>query len=97
MMKESISKFVIARLEMFCEDNAIEYNSLDNNTRLMGSGGLFDSLDLVNFIVEIEEGLEEDFDLSITLTDERAMSKRTSPFLNTETLTNFILEQANEE
>lgn len=88
---------LIKKIETYCAENTIDVEKIDSSTRLMGSGGLFDSLDLVNFIVEVEEVLQDDFDIEVTLTDERAMSRRTSPFINAETLANFIVEHIDEK
>lgn len=97
MEKEELTKFILNHIEAFCAENDIDCDSIEGNTRLMGSGGIFDSMDLVTFVVEIEEALEDECDIEITLTDEKAMSRRTSPFINPETLTSYILERINEQ
>ena len=61
-----------------------------NNTALFGSGSKLDSLDLINLIVATEQNIEDEFDVTITLADERAMSQETSPFRTVETLTDYI-------
>lgn len=96
MEKQAIEDVIISKIKEYCDDNDIEVTDVSLNTRLMGSNGVFDSMDLVNFIVELEEELEDNHDIEITLTDEKAMSRRTSPFLNPETLTAYILEKINE-
>jgi hypothetical protein len=53
-------------------------------------------MELVTFLVELEEGLEEKFDIEFEIADEKAMSRRRSPFLNSETLTDYILDRINE-
>jgi len=59
-------------------------------TVLMGSDGKLDSLALVNLIVVIEQNIEDKFDVSITIADERAMSQKRSPFRTIGTLTDYI-------
>ena len=59
-------------------------------TVLMGSDGKLDSLALVNLIVVIEQNIEDKFDVSITIADERAMSQKHSPFRTIGTLANYI-------
>ena len=61
-----------------------------NNTALFGSGSKLDSLDLINLVVAVEQNIEDEFDVTITLADERAMSQETSPFKTVGTLTNYI-------
>ncbi|MDT5060715.1 MAG: hypothetical protein QOH63_1174 [Acidobacteriota bacterium] len=57
---------------------------------LFGKGGQLDSLGLVGFIVEVEQKIEEEFAVSITLADERAMSQKNSPFLTLGALTAYV-------
>ena len=49
-------------------------------------------MDLVSFIVELEEEIEDKLQVEIILADERAMSRTTSPFINSVTLSKYILE-----
>ncbi len=65
---------------------------IDENTRLIGASSEFDSSDLVQIIVEIEDRVNQNFNVDLTLTDEKAMSRTTSPFVNIGTLVNFIVE-----
>ena len=59
-------------------------------TVLFGKGGGLDSLGLVSFIVEVEQELEEEFGVGVTLADERAMSQKNSPFLTLQTLEEYV-------
>ena len=61
-----------------------------NNTALFGSGSKLDSLEFVNLVVAVEQNIEDEFDVTITLADERAMSQETSPFRTVGTLTDYI-------
>ncbi len=61
-------------------------------TVLFGREGVLDSLGLVNLIVAIEQNIEDEFDESITLASERAMSQKKSPFKTVERLGNYIEE-----
>ena len=51
-------------------------------------------MELVQFIVEIENLLEDEFDIEIELTSEKAMSRRNSPFISVNTLVNYILDES---
>lgn len=59
-------------------------------TVLFGQGGKLTSLELVNLIVATEQKLEEEFGISITLADEKAMSQKNSPFRTIGTLSEYI-------
>lgn len=76
----------------YCLANDKQISELESSTRLIGSSSPFDSSDLVQIIVEIEDNINDIFNTNITLTDEKAMSRSTSPFVNIETLTKFIVE-----
>ena len=65
--------------------------SKDLNIILMGTDSEIDSLGLVSLIVVIEEAINIEFDVSITLADEKAMSQRVSPFKTLDTLSNYII------
>ncbi len=93
MEKEQVQQIVLETIKDFCNQNGIDIQGeISLNQRLIGSSGLFDSMDLVNFLVDLEEVLEEEYDQEFILQDERAMSRSHSPFMNPEELTKFILE-----
>lgn len=55
-------------------------NGADEQTPLIGSGAVLDSMRLVSLIVDVESRLEEGFGIGVTIADERAMSAKRSPF-----------------
>lgn len=61
-----------------------------SHTQLTGDKGKLDSLGLVNLIVAIEQKIEEDFNVSLTLADEATMPIKQNPFQTVETLANHI-------
>jgi acyl carrier protein len=65
-------------------------------TLLLGTAGVLDSLGLVNFIVAVEERLEDEFEISVTLSDKRAFSRSGSPFRTVATLAVYIEESIKE-
>ena len=85
-------KIVINVIADYAKELNITFEKLDENTRLIGSSSEFDSSDLVQIIVEIEDKINQQFNTDITLTDEKAMSRTTSPFVNIGTLVNFLVD-----
>jgi hypothetical protein len=81
----------------FNEMNEVVDLSSKENVKLFGGDGLLDSIGLVSYIVEVEENLQEVFGVSIILADEKAMSKRTSPFARISYLADYILEAISSE
>lgn len=57
---------------------------------IFGGKGYLDSLGLVNLLVSIEQNIEDEFDINLTIADERAMSQRNSPFRTIGTLVKYI-------
>ena len=64
---------------------------------LFGDEGRLDSISLVSLIVNIEQRIEDVLDTSIVLANEKAMSRRNSPFLTVGTLADFCEELIKEE
>ncbi len=90
-MKEKIEKLIIVTLIEFNEELENEnLNNPTNKTALYGVNGTLDSLALVSLITDIEERISDAFDIDIVLADEKAMSQRTSPFRDVESLTVYI-------
>ena len=94
--RELILAVVIDTLKVYCNENEIFVN-LDQGEelKLFGGDSLLDSLGLVSFIVSVEEVIEEKFNKSIILADEKAMSRRTSPFSRVSYLVDYIFELIN--
>lgn len=62
------------------------------DTLLFGREANLDSLDLVNLIVGVEEKLADRYGAALTLADERAMSRKRSPFRTVATLAEYVCE-----
>jgi len=93
MNKIKIENLIISNLREFIKENDLELiGELNTETRLIGSSGFLDSMDLVSFIVDVEEAISDEFSLDIELANDSAMSNRTSPFINISTLSDYILK-----
>ena len=62
---------------------------------LYGSTGKLESIDVVTLIMELEDEIKAQFGTSITIADDRAMSRENSPFRTVETLTDYVAELLN--
>lgn len=92
-----IKKSFVELLVKFIEENQIDLDEgfvVSGDTRLIGANSIFDSMDLVQFIVEIENLLDENFNLEIELTSEKAMSRRNSPFISINKLVEYIVDES---
>jgi acyl carrier protein len=80
-----------AVLEALTEFNQAEGTNVPvaADTVLMGEGGALDSLGLVRLVMAIEQKLEDVFGVPVSLTDEKAMSQKNSPFRSVGALTAY--------
>ncbi len=60
------------------------------DTVLFGASGKLDSLEFVQLITEVEQRIEKEFGVIVTLANDQAMTKRNSPFRTIETLAEHI-------
>jgi hypothetical protein len=65
--------------------------AVGEETTLVGPGAAVDSVGLVSLIVDVEQRLEADHGVSVTLASDRAMSQRSSPFRTAGILADHIL------
>lgn len=70
---------------------------LGEGTRLVGERAALGSLALVSLIVEVEQTLEDEHGVTVTLADERAMSQKQSPFRTVGTLADYVMQLVREQ
>ena len=71
------------------EHNEVPVDSLNESTKLLGRRSILDSMGLVTLLVNIEQRIDEDHGMTITIADERAMSQENSPFLTVKSLSEY--------
>ncbi len=62
----------------------------DKKTALTGASGALDSLELVTFVVAVEQRIEDAFGESVTLTDADLWARENGPFTTVGTLATYI-------
>ncbi|MGJ7919517.1 acyl carrier protein [Neobacillus sp. LXY-4] len=97
-MRDKIYNLVLSEIEefndIFNKNIPVQFG---NDTPLYGKEGVLDSLGLVSLIVMIEQAIEDELNVSLILADEKAMSQKTSPFLNIGLLVDYINSLMEEE
>jgi acyl carrier protein len=86
---EAIYKALTALNE---ERHANEQIVINDETCLFGNNSVLDSLSLVSVIVDLETMVSDQFDKTISLTDDQAMGRDPVPFVNVKALRTYILE-----
>jgi acyl carrier protein len=90
-------EIVVASLkEVFAQTGAPEPEAIGENTVLVGSDPVLDSLGVVQLIVEVEQRVEQGHNISVTLASDKAMSARNSPFRTVGVLADHVIATAQE-
>ena len=93
-MKDRITALVLSLAEEIDEEHRMSSEgALDSDTRLVGPGSVLDSLGLVTLIVAVEQAIQEELDVAVSLADEKALSRTRSPFRTIGTLAQYAVEQ----
>ena len=88
---ERITNVLIDVLNEYFRTQEIKVKTT-KETALFGKESVLDSMGLVNIIIDVESRFLDE-DIEISLTSEKAMSRRNSPFRTISTLAEFIKEQ----
>lgn len=90
--RETAVALVVASLhEVLSFSGETPSAELGEQTVLVGDGAVLDSLGVVALIVEVEQRLEIEHAIAVTLASDRAMSQRNSPFRSVGVLSDYIL------
>ena len=95
-MQDKIIELIINTAADLGEDELSFSGQLDAETRLFGKEGALDSMGLVTLIVAVEQAIEDEFDESVALADEKALSRGRSPYRTVATLAEYAAEQLEE-
>ncbi|HTA91612.1 MAG TPA: hypothetical protein VK745_18645 [Polyangiaceae bacterium] len=83
--------------EVFVQTGMPAPDSVTEETVLVGKDAVLDSLGVVSLIVEVEQRVESEHDVSVTLANDKAMSARNSPFRTVGVLTDHVVAMVAEE
>ena len=102
MMEETISKdqirgevleIILKALGDVKDEHGKPLANVSAETTLYGHGSDVDSFGFVQLLIDVEERVNERFSVSITPTDEKAMSQRNSPFRTASTLADYLADE----
>lgn len=97
-MRDRVQDIVVASYSRALAEAGSESAALPSiSTPLFGSDAELDSMGLVALVLDVEEQLGDQLGIDITLMDEKALSRRRSPFRTIESLTEYVLELADPE
>ena len=97
-MKNRIYDTIYAAIDELNEQlSGVPKIKKDPKAVLFGKSGVLDSIGLVNLIVAVEQNIADEFDVDVSIADEKAMSQNSSPFKTIDTLTGYIMTILEEE
>jgi acyl carrier protein len=89
--KTAALEIVLSALREAVDQNGGDLAAVNEETVIVGPEAVIDSIGVVSLIVDIEQRLEMDHEVSVTLANDRAMSQRNSPFRTPAVLAEHIL------
>jgi len=92
-MKEKVEEIVFKIIRNNTED--LNIGSLNYDTLLLSEGSAIDSMTIVSIVVDLESELTDAFQKEISLSDDKAMSRKISPYDNVNNLIEYIKELLN--
>jgi acyl carrier protein len=96
--RTQILTLILNRLKMLGEElHKPALVEATEQTRLFGDKADLDSMGLVTLIADLEYDLQKKLGWSVTLVDEKAMSRLTSPFRRVDFLTDYLVEVVNQK
>ena len=92
-MRQEIIKLIIDTASELGEDEIGIADGLSEDTVLFGKDGVLDSMGLVTLIIAVEQAIEDRYDTSAGLADEKAMSQSRSPYRSVASLADYAVSQ----
>jgi len=92
-MLQEITDLIIETAGELGEDELSLTGPVTGESRLFGKDGVLDSMGLVTLIVAVEQAIEDRFDRSVALADEKAPSQARSPYKTVATLAEYAAGQ----
>lgn len=95
MTQAKVGDIVIRAVTQIFSEYQMPTDVINNYTLIYGERGGINSLALVRLIVDLEEMIETELVVSITIADEKVLSMKHSPFATVSSLTQFVNELVN--
>ena len=91
--RDGAVRLILARLARFGQElDKPTLAQADEQTRLFGEASPLDSIGLVTLMSDLEDDIHEACGVWVTIADEKAMSRLTSPFRRVGLLADHIVE-----
>lgn len=91
-MQEELTAVILETLREMSESSGFVYDDLTVDSPLFGKNGILDSIGLVTLIVAVEQSIEDRYNVSVALADEKAFSQKRSPFRSVAALAEYAAQ-----
>ena len=92
-MQQEMVELIIKTAKELGDEELSLTEELNVNTRLFGKDGVLDSMGLVTLIIAVEQAIEDRYEISIALADEKALSQAKSPYRSVARLAEYAASQ----
>lgn len=80
-VNEKLVGLIVNAIKELGEQDHVELPAeLTPATPLFGEAGFLDSMSLVSLVVAVEQSIEDEFGKAVSLADEKALSRHSSPY-----------------
>lgn len=90
--RDEILRIITSNVRARMDELGDKETPVDEDTSLLGSEGVLDSLGLATVLLDIEDELRNAMDKNVVLASEQALSRSTSPFRKVQALTDYVVE-----
>lgn len=95
-MQQEIIDLIIETANGLGEEEIGYSAQMNGDTVLFGKEGALDSMGLVTLVIAVEQAIEDKYDQSVSLADEKAMSQERSPYRSVASLAEYAASQIEE-
>ena len=92
MARDQVQQAVLGAVRDVSRRPGLPKLGTESDEKLFGDQGKLDSLGLVELVVAVEEHVADDLGVTVTLADEKALSRHRSPFRTVGDLVDFVDE-----
>jgi hypothetical protein len=92
-MKDELIALILQTVQDMNPDAAPANGAWNGDTPLFGPEGILDSMGLVSTVIAIEQAIEDQYNVSVALADDKALSQKNSPFRTVNTLADYAVQE----
>ncbi|HNP62634.1 MAG TPA: hypothetical protein PKH39_01800 [Woeseiaceae bacterium] len=92
-MQQEIVELIIKTAKELGDEELSLSQELNADTQLFGKDGVLDSMGLVTLIIAVEQAIEDRYEVSVALADEKALSQARSPYRSVTRLAEYAAGQ----